>query len=65
MPDAIIKELWETKDAIAGEHGYNVKALAAHLRARKRPRNQRVVDLRAERDSAGRCDSADAAEPTT
>ncbi|MCL4693855.1 MAG: hypothetical protein KJ060_15250 [Candidatus Hydrogenedentes bacterium] len=62
MPDAIMKELWETKDAIAREHGYNVEALVAHLRARKRPKNQNVVDLRAERGSAGHRGSAGAAE---
>lgn len=62
MPDSIIKELWETKDDIAREHGYNVEALVAHLRARKRPENQRVVDLRAERDSSGHRGSAGAAK---
>lgn len=53
MPDAIMKELWDTKDAIAREHGYNMEALIAHLRSMKRPKNQKVVDLRAERDSGG------------
>jgi len=62
MSDDMIHELWETKDAIAREHGYNLQTFVAHLRAKKRPRNQRVVDLRAERDSAGHRAPADAAK---
>ena len=45
MADEIIKELWEVKDAIAQEHGYDIDALVAHLRARRRAKGQRVVDL--------------------
>ncbi len=47
MPDEIIKELWEVKDRIAREHGYDVDALVADLRARKTPEGGRIEDLRA------------------
>ena len=46
MPDEIIKELWKIKDAIAEEHGRDVKALVAHLRSRKHGEGQEPVDLR-------------------
>jgi hypothetical protein len=47
MADEIIMELWRVKDAIAKEYGCDVKSLAAHLRAKKREADNRVVDLRA------------------
>jgi len=46
MPDEIIKELWKVKDAIAEEHGCDVKALVAHLKKRKHEAGQQPVDLR-------------------
>ena len=46
MPDEIIKELWQIKDSIAREHGYDIDALVAHLQAKKRREGQHVVDLR-------------------
>ena len=49
MSDEIIRELWRVKDDIAREHGYDVEALAAHLRAKERPEGQQVVDLGAVR----------------
>ena len=51
MPDEIIKELWEIKDSIAREHGYDIDRLVAYLRATKRPAGQPVVDLRPARTS--------------
>lgn len=51
MSDEIIKELWQIKDSIAREHGYDVKALVAHLQGRNRGEGERVVDLRAIRQS--------------
>ena len=36
MPDELIEELWQIKDGIAREHGYDVDALVAHLRIRER-----------------------------
>jgi hypothetical protein len=47
MADEIITELWRVKDAIAKEYGCDVKSLVAHLRAKKREEDNRVVDLRA------------------
>lgn len=62
MSDDMINELWGTKDAIAREHGYDVEEFVAYLRAKKRPKDQKVVDLRAEKDSAGHRASTDAAK---
>ena len=45
MPDEIIKELWQIKDSIAREHGYDIRALVAHLQSKKRAKGQQVVDL--------------------
>lgn len=45
MVDEIIKELWKIKDDIANEHGHDVKALVAYLRAKKHQGDQQVVDL--------------------
>ena len=36
MPDEIIEELWGIKDSIAGEHGNDVRKLAAYLQDGKR-----------------------------
>ena len=52
MSDEIIRELWQIKDSIAEEHGYDAKALVAHLQNRhQQNRHQmegrRVVDLAA------------------
>ncbi len=52
MADEIIKELWKIKDGIANEHGCDVKALAAHLRAKKHQGDQQVVDLRSMKQAA-------------
>ena len=45
MADEIIKELWQIKDTIASEHGYEIEALVAHLRARKHLEDH-LVDLK-------------------
>lgn len=63
MADEIIKELWEIKDSIAQQHGYDIEALVEHLHARKRPEGQRVVDLRAMRKTAEQDAPPDAAKP--
>ena len=59
MSDEIIKELWQIKDSIAREHGYDIEALVAHLQAKDRPEGQRVVDLRAMREAAEQGTPAD------
>lgn len=63
MSDAIIQELWQIKDRIAQEHGYDLEALVAHLQTKERPEGQRVVDLRALREAAEQRAPADADKP--
>jgi len=63
MPDEIIKELWQIKDSIAREHGYDIEELVAHLQTKARPESQRVVDLRVMRKSAEQGAPADADKP--
>lgn len=63
MPDEIIKELWQIKDGIAREHGYDIEALVAHLHTKERPAGQQVVDLRAIREAAEQDAPADADKP--
>ena len=53
MSDEIIKELWQIKDSIAQEHGYDIEALVAHLQTKKRPAGQQVVNLSALKENAG------------
>lgn len=52
MSDEIIKDLWEIKDSIAREHGYDVEKLVAYLRTRQRTKGHPVVDLRAVREGS-------------
>ena len=52
MPDEIIKELWQIKDSIAREHGYDTRALVAHLQSKKRAKGQQVVDSGSQRRAA-------------
>ena len=47
MSDKIIEELWRIKDSIAREHGYDIKALVAHLQSKESAKDRRVVDLNA------------------
>lgn len=59
MSDEIIKELWQIKDSIAQEHGYDIEVLVAHLQTKKRSEDQQVVDLRALKETAGQDASGD------
>jgi hypothetical protein len=52
MADEIIKELRVIKDKMAGEYGYDVKALVDHLRKKKHREDQPVVDLRSLKQNA-------------
>ena len=52
MPDEIIKGLWQIKDSIAREHGYDIEALVAYLHTKERPEGQRVIDLRTMTEAA-------------
>ncbi len=36
MSDEVIRELWSVKDAMAQEHGHDVRGLAAYLQGKKR-----------------------------
>lgn len=60
MSDEIIQELWQVKDSIAREHGYNIEALVAHLQTKKRLGGQQVVNLHAMREAAEQGAPADA-----
>ena len=63
MSDEIIEELWQIKDRIAREHGYDIAALVAHLQTKKRPQGQQVVDLGALRGAADQGAPAGADKP--
>jgi hypothetical protein len=43
MKDAVITEMHQIKDAIAAEHGYDVRAIAAYARRKFPRRAKRVV----------------------
>ena len=58
MPDEIIEELWQIKDALAWEHGYDIGTFVAHLQSRQQADGRQVVDLRAMKEAAERADSA-------
>ena len=45
MSDEVITELWQIKESIAREHGYDVGRLVAYIRSLPRRPGQRVVDL--------------------
>ena len=53
MSDEIIKELWQIKDSIAQEHGYDIETFVTHLQTKKRTKDQKVVDLSALKENAG------------
>ena len=59
MADEIIKDLWKIKDGIANEYGCDVKALVAHLRAKKYEGDRQVVDLRSMKKTAEQKDGLD------
>ena len=54
MPDQVIKELWEIKDAVAHEHEYDIDALVSSLREKSRSRGHRTVNLERETESGSR-----------
>lgn len=54
MSDEVIEELWQIKDDMASEHGYDLRRLAADLRHRQTEDGRRVVDLRALRQAGQR-----------
>lgn len=42
MTDEVLKELWDTKDNIAKEHGYSVDALAEYYLKKQAARHGRL-----------------------
>lgn len=63
IPDELIEELWQIKDSIAQEHGYDIEAFVAHLRLWERMESRRVMDLCAAREAAEHCAPGKRAEP--
>ena len=57
MPNEIIKELWQIKDSMAREYGYDIDTLVAHLQNKKRAGDRQIVDLRAMKEAAERASS--------
>ncbi len=51
MADKVIEELWQIKEAMAQEYGYDVIRLAADLQRRQQEEAHRIVDLRALREA--------------
>ncbi len=51
MADEVIEELWEIKEAMAQEYGYDVTRLAADPQRRQQEEAHRIVDLRALREA--------------
>jgi len=60
MADEIIKELWEIKDDIAREHGYDIDALVGDLQSKRRAKDQQAVDLCARKRATEQDASQDA-----
>ena len=60
MPDEVMQELWQSKDRIAREHGYEMDALVAHLQGKERQRGPQVADPSATPEPAERCAPTDA-----
>ena len=50
MSDEIMRELWQVKDDIAREHGYDLDALVARLRAVGPWPGHPVIELEAARE---------------
>ena len=60
MSDEIMQELWQIKDRIAREHGYDIEVLVAHLQSNERSGDQKIVDLQTTTEDSERGDTADA-----
>ena len=60
MPDEVMQELWQFKDRIAREHGYEIDALVAHLQGKESQRGPQLVDLSATPETAERGAPTDA-----
>ena len=47
MRDEIIEELWQIKDDIAREHGYDLRAMAAYFQDLEQKERDRTRDVNA------------------
>ncbi len=52
MSDKIIEELWEIKDGLARESGYNIDVLISQLQDGRRDNGHQVCDLAARKRAA-------------
>ena len=59
MTDMIIKELWEIKDSIAHENGYDVETLITYLQKKHNTTNVRMVNLTDKKKSIEQTPAAD------
>lgn len=46
MRNEILEELWQSKDAVAKEYGYDIDKLVRGLREKEESDKARVIDLR-------------------
>ncbi len=58
MANEIIEELWQIKDNMAREYGYDIDAFVARLQSKQRSANRQVVDLRAMKEATKRAASS-------
>lgn len=58
MCNEIIEELWQIKDRMAQEYGYDIDVFVAHLQSQKQAEGRRVVDLHAMREATAQDASA-------
>ena len=53
MKNEILEELWQVKDQVAFEHGYDVDKLAKDLRKKEKGAKTSIVDLSLPYELAG------------
>ena len=58
MPDEIIEELWQIKDRMAREYGYDIDVCVADLQSRQPVEGRQVVDLQAMKKATEQAASA-------
>ena len=58
MPDEILEELWQIKNHMAQEYGYDIDTFVAHLQSRQHVEGRQVVDLRARKETTEQAASA-------
>lgn len=63
MVDEIIKELWDIKDSIARDHGYDIDTFVTHLQEISKAKDNQVVDLSIFKRSTIHGESTDADKP--